>query len=251
MNLNDKIQKVRFCVEKKKKDYPYEWLGRSLAYNNYPPRDVLPLLASKKKDRYKIICEILDQDDDFLLTSQGYENARVDALCIDTKEYKLNPNMEIISSIRRYVSIPLLQKGFIIDEYQLLEAVVYGADFVQLIAKILTKKELKDLLSFARRLGLEAMVDVANKEDLTKAIFAGASIIGINHRNLDDLSLDLNLSQNLIPIVPNGKIIIAHGGIDNKEIIEDLSQMGVDGFLLDGYFKEDKMLVIKNLKEKS
>ena len=99
-----------------------------------------------------------------------------------------------------------MRKDFIVDEYQILEALVYGAYFILLIAKALSKAELKHLLEYALRLGLEVLVEIHDKEDLVKAIFAGANIIGINHRNLETFEMDMSLTEKLMPLIPQGKI---------------------------------------------
>ncbi len=116
--------------------------------------------------------------------------------------------------VRRYSSLPILRKDFIIDKYQVLEALVYGADFILLIAKALSRKELKELVSYSHHLGMEALVEIHDKVDLVKAIFAGANIIGINHRDLETFKIDMGLSERLIPLIPNGKVIVAESGID-------------------------------------
>ncbi len=252
--LNNLIKKTKILVEQKKKEYSYDWLGRSLAYNNYPPRDVLEHLKSSHDDPYRIICEISKDKSgklDFLVQAQEFSNASANLLSVVTSEFYRDGAMEHLSGIRRYTSTPLLQKDFIIDTYQLLEAAVFGADCVQLHVCALSQRNLKELIAFSRRLGMEPMVDIHSKEELTKAIFAGAVLISINHRNLYDLSLDMELCYKLVPLIPKGKVIVAQGGIDSKDMIEDLSRVGVDGFLMSGYFldKEDKTSSLRELKE--
>ncbi|HIP11736.1 MAG TPA: indole-3-glycerol-phosphate synthase, partial [Arcobacter sp.] len=127
-------------------------------------------------------------------------------------------------------------KDFIVDEYQLLEALVYGADFVLLIAKALATKELQYLYDRALQLGLDVLVEIHDKEDLTKAMRCGAHIIGINHRNLDTFEMDMELCDKLIPMIPNGKIIVAESGVSNRETIERLSSIGADAFLIGEHF---------------
>lgn len=257
MTLNMILEKTRSDLERKKVDYPFEWLGRSLAFNNYPPRDIIPFLKATKEEPYCLICEVKNVDKDTispnfdpLLLSQEYEKGGANAILVDTEPHFSKGDVEYLTGIRRYVSTPLLRKDFIIDKYQLLESVVYGADFILLIAGILTKKELKELLEYSRRLGLEALIEIRNKEELTKAIFAGGSIIGINHRGLEDSSLDLGLSEKLIPLIPNGKIIVANGGIDNKEIVSNLRSIGVDTCIVgESLIKsEDRVKALKELK---
>ena len=245
MILDDIIKKTKEDLAKREKDFPLEWLGRSLSFNPYPPRDVKPFLTATKEDPYKIIAEIkkaspskgvIREDFDPLFIAQEYSRAGVDAISVLTEPHFFQGNIEYITGIRRYVPTPLLRKDFIVSEYQLVEALVYGADFVLLIAKALSKKELKDLLNYTWHLGMNALVEIHDKEDLTKAIFAGADIIGVNHRNLETFEMDMSLTSKLMPLIPNGKIIVAESGINDKETIEGLSKEGVDAFLIGEHF---------------
>ena len=144
--------------------------------------------------------------------------------------------MECIPPIRRYTRTPILRKDFIVDRYQVLEALVYGADFILLIAKALERKELRELLEFAHRLGLRALCEIHDKDDLKKVVFAGADIIGINHRNLETFEVDTSLSERLIPLIPNGKIIVAESGLHSHEQLLSLHEAGVDAFLIGEHF---------------
>jgi indole-3-glycerol phosphate synthase len=117
-----------------------------------------------------------------------------------------------------------------------LEALVYGADFVLLIAKALSTKELQHLYDRALQLGMDILVEIHDKDDLTKAMRCGAHIIGINHRNLDTFEMDMQLCDKLIPMIPNGKIIVAESGVSDKKTIQRLSSIGVDAFLIGEHF---------------
>lgn len=261
MILDKIVAKTKEDLEKRKKEYSYDWLGRSLAYNNYPPRDVLTHLKATEDEPYRIISEVkkaspskgvIEPNFDPLATAQAYERGGANAISVLTEPHFFQGSIDYLTNIRRYVATPLLRKDFIIDKYQVLEAVVYGADFILLIAKILSKNELKELLEFARHLGMEALIEVHDKEDLTKAIYAGAVIIGVNHRNLEDFSMDMELTKKLIPLMPNGKIIVAESGIENKEIIKELSSVGVDAFLIGEHLmrKGDREKALKELKRR-
>jgi indole-3-glycerol phosphate synthase len=260
MILDDIMKKTKEDVAKREKDFPLEWLGRSLSFNPYPPRDVKPFLTSTKEDPYKIIAEVkkaspskgvIREDFDPLLIAQEYSRAGVDAISVLTEPHFFQGDIEYLTGIRRYVPTPLLRKDFIFSEYQLVESLVYGADFVLLIAKALSKKELKDLLNYTWHLGMNALVEIHDKEDLTKAIFAGADIIGVNHRNLETFEMDMSLISKLMPLIPNGKIIVAESGINDKETIEGLSQEGVDAFLIGEHFmrQDDIYESVKVLKD--
>jgi indole-3-glycerol phosphate synthase len=99
-------------------------------------------------------------------------------------------------------------------------------------------------------LGLDVLVEVHDKSDLVKAMFAGANIIGINHRNLETFEMDMSLSEKLIPLIPNGKIIVAESGIDSHETVVELSKIGADAFLVGEHFmrQDDITEAIKSLK---
>ncbi len=257
MILDDIIKKTEEDLKKRKKEFSLDWLGRSLAYNPYQPRDVRPFLSSSQDDPYRIIAEvkkaspskgIIRENFDPLLIAKEYEKGGANAISVLSEPHFFQGNLEYLTQIRRYVPTPLLRKDFIIDEYQILEALVYGADFILLIAKALSKKELKSLLEYAWHLGLNALVEIHDKDDLTKAIFAGADIIGINHRNLETFEMDMKLCQKLIPLIPNGKIIVAESGLNDKNTLIELNKIGVDAFLIGEYFMR-KNNISQSLKE--
>ena len=257
--LDEIIKKTRADLEKRKKEYPEEWLGRSLAFNPFIPRDVIGALKATKENPYRIIAEIkkaspskgvIREDFDPMVIGQAYEKGGADALSILTEPHWFQGNIEYLGMVRRYVSIPILRKDFIIDRYQILEALVYGADYILLIAKALSRKELKELIEYAHHLGLEVLVEIHDKRDLVKAIFAGANIIGINHRNLETFEMDMQLSHKLIPLIPNSKIIVAESGINDHETVVELSHVGADAFLVGEHFmrQEDITKAVEKLK---
>ncbi|MBS4235456.1 indole-3-glycerol phosphate synthase TrpC [Campylobacter vulpis] len=259
MILDEIFLKTKEELERRKITLPYDMLGRSLAANPFFPKDVRRALKRIDKE-IKIIAEVkkaspskrvLREEFEPLSIALNYEKNSAAALSILTEPFYFKGSLEYLSLIRRYTQIPLLRKDFIFDEYQILEALVYGADFVLLIAKMLSTKELKGLLEFSRHLGLEALVEIHNKEDLTKAILAGADIIGINHRNLDDFTMDMSLCEKLIPQIPNSKIIIAESGLENREFLQELQKIGVDAFLIGEYFmrQDDEGKALKALCE--
>ena len=259
MILDEIIKKTKDDLEKRKADFPEEWLGRSLAYNPYVPRDVLNALRASQNEPIKIIAEIkkaspsrgvIREDFEPIKIAQEYEQYS-NAFSILTEPHWFKGNIEYITQVRRYASRPILRKDFIVDKYQILEALVYGADFILLIAKALTQNELKELLDYAHHLGLEVLVETHDASDVKKAIFAGANIIGINHRNLDDFTMDMSLCEKLIPLLPNGKIIVAESGLYEHEQLRDLSKIGVDAFLIGEHFMRqyDIKNAVKKIKE--
>jgi indole-3-glycerol phosphate synthase len=257
--LDEIIKKTREDVKKREKDFGEEWLGKSLAFNAYAPRDVRPFLETSKDDPYKIIAEVkkaspskgvIREDFDPISIAQKYEKGGANAISVLTEPHYFQGDLEYLTQIRRYASLPLLRKDFIVTKYQILEALVFGADFILLIAKALSRKELKELLEYALHLGMEVLVEVHDKTDLVKATFAGANIIGINHRNLDTFEMDMELSKKLIPLIPNGKIIVAESGLTDHEQLDELHNVGVDAFLIGEHFmrQEDEEIAVKKIK---
>ena len=260
MILDEIIEKTKEDLEKRKVDLPLDLLGRTLSSNPFAPRDVKSFLTSTKDEPIRIIAEvkkaspskgIIKEDFDPMAIAQAYSNSGANAISVLTEPHYFQGNLEYLTAIRRYVPTPLLRKDFIVDKYQIVEALVYGADFILLIAKALGTKELKELYDYALHLGLEVLVEIHDKEDLTKAIRCGASIIGINHRNLDTFEMDMELCDKLIPMIPNGKIIIAESGVSNVDTIKRLSEIGADAFLIGEHFMrqtsiEDEVIKFKN-----
>ena len=259
MILDEIIEKTKQDLEKRKKEYSVDWLGKSLAYNPYPPRDVKPYLTATPQEPIRIIAEvkkaspskgIIREDFDPLSIAQQYSKSGANAISVLTEPHYFKGDLEYLTGIRRYVETPLLRKDFIIDKYQIVEALVYGADFILLIAKALGKKELKELYDYALHLGLEVLVEIHDVEDLKKAIACGATIIGINHRNLETFEMDMNLCEKLIPMIPNGKIIVAESGVTDQETIKRLSEIGCDAFLIGEHFmrQDDIGAEVRKLK---
>lgn len=245
MILDEIIEKTKQDLEKRKKELPLDVLGRSLASNPYAPRDVKPYLMATKEEPIRIIAEvkkaspskgIIKEDFDPVAIAQSYANSGANAISVLTEPHYFKGDLEYLTQIRRYVPTPLLRKDFIVDKYQIVEALVYGADFILLIAKALSTKELKELYDYALHVGLEVLVEIHDTEDLTKAMKCGANIIGINHRNLQSFEMDMQLCDKLIPMIPNGKIIVAESGVSDVDTIKRLSSIGADAFLIGEHF---------------
>lgn len=245
MILDKIIARTKADLHERKKAYPIEWLGRSLAFNPFVPRDAKAALRATAENPYRILAEVkkaspskgvIREDFDPLQIAKQYEEGGASMLSVLTEPHFFMGDLEYIPQIRRFCPLPILRKDFIVDEYQILEALVYGADLVLLIARALESKELSRLLGYARDMGLDALVEIHDKEDLTKAVFAGADIIGVNHRSLATFEMDMSLTEKLMPLIPHGKIIVAESGITDFETVERLSKVGVDAFLIGEHF---------------
>ncbi|AJI57032.1 indole-3-glycerol phosphate synthase family protein [Francisella philomiragia] len=149
-------------------------------------------------------------------------------------------NLEIV---RKQVTQPILCKDFIIDEYQIYLARHYQADAVLLMLSVLDDNEYKKLAKVANRLGMGILTEVSNEEELQRAIKLKAKVIGINNRNLRDLSIDLNTTRLLAPKIPKGIIIISESGIYKNQEIRDLRNY-VNGFLIGSSIMSERNLEI-------
>lgn len=257
MILDEIISKTKFELEIKKEKLPFRLLEIGLL-GAYQPRDVLASLKSKNGE-LNIIAEvkkaspskgIIREDFDPLSIALEYEKAGASAFSVLTEPFYFKGDLEYLGLIRRYTKTPILRKDFIIDNYQIAEARVYGADFVLLIAKALSKDELKSLFEYAKSLSLEVLFEIHDEEDLEKATFAGANIIGINHRNLQTFKMDMSLSDRLIPLIAKDKIIVAESGLSSHEDLIRLNKIGVDAFLIGEHFMRQSSIyeAVKNIK---
>ena len=135
-------------------------------------------------------------------------------------------------AVRASVDVPVLRKDFVVDEYQLYESRAHGADAVLLIARILEDAQLRDYLALAGLLGLGTLTEVHDQAELDRALAAGAPIIGINNRNLDDFSVSLATTEILAPRIPPGKIVVAESGILTRADVERVARAGAQAVLV-------------------
>ena len=171
---------------------------------------------------------------------KGYQNAGVCGISVLTDMKYFGGSLDDLLLARASVTIPLLRKEFIIDEYQLIEAKAHGADVILLIAAVLTRQEIKYLSEFAQSLGLEVLLEVHNEEELQKAIMPSLNMIGVNNRNLKTFEVSLSYSKELANIIPNEFVKISESGISNIEDVKELQQFGYQGFLIgENFMKTD------------
>ena len=139
-------------------------------------------------------------------------DANVNAISVVTEENFFKGSLDNIINLKKlneYDSTPVLRKDFIIDQYQIFESKFYGADAILLIASILSQKQLSDFVLLAKNINLECLVEVHNLKELEMALTTTARIIGINNRNLNDFSVDINTTLNLIKNIPDQKLVKA------------------------------------------
>jgi len=164
--------------------------------------------------------------------ARAYAGGGAAAISVLTEESGFGGSLEDLRSVCRAVTVPVLRKDFILDELQLFQARVAGAAGVLLIARILTAARLGDLLRAATGLGLGALVEAHTANELDTALSAGATLIGINSRDLDDFTIDHGLVERLLPSVPPSVTAVAESGIESRRDVERLSRAGADAVLV-------------------
>jgi len=137
-----------------------------------------------------------------------------------------------LEAARAAAGLPVLCKDFLIEEYQVYEARAHGADAVLLIAAVLTRTRLGELLATARSLGMAALVEVHNRAELAEALECGPGIIGVNNRNLADFSVDLQTTLGLRPLIPSGILVVSESGIHTRDDVLTLQDAGVNALLV-------------------
>lgn len=172
-----------------------------------------------------------------------YEEAGAAAVSVLTERDFFFGSLEYLREIAAAVSVPVLRKDFIVETYQIYEAKVAGAAAVLLLCALLPDEELKEFIDLAKSLGMDALVEAHNAEEIRRALAAGADIIGVNNRNLKDFSVSFETSLNLRKSVPFNIVFVAESGIHTAEEIERLREARVDAVLIG-----EKMMTSRNKK---
>jgi indole-3-glycerol phosphate synthase len=175
---------------------------------------------------------VLREDFDPIAIGAAYQESGAAALSVITEVTHFHGGLENLARLRWSTRIPLLRKDFIIDPYQILEARHAGADAVLLIAVLLDAGALERLRCEAERLGMDALVEVHNEAELQQALDAGASLIGVNNRDLRTFQVSLDVSLNLGKRIPRNVVAVAESGIRTADDVRKLSDAGFRGFLV-------------------
>jgi indole-3-glycerol phosphate synthase len=171
-------------------------------------------------------------------------NASVDAVSCLTEEDHFHGNVEYLKQIRGISPLPVLRKDFVIDEYQIYEAKVIGADAVLLIAAILTDEDMKRFYELAYSLGLDVLCEVHDEAEMDRALSLGAKIVGVNNRNLKDFTISLDTTKRLVAYMDQklgGKarpLFVSESGVTETEHIAFLKECRVDALLIGRAFME-------------
>ena len=228
-------------------------LEKKIENNNFHFEKVL------KSKEISFICEvkkaspskgIIAEEFPYLEIAKEYEKSGANAISVLTEPYFLKGEDKFLKEIASEVNIPVLRKDFVIDEYMIYEAKTLGASAVLLICSILNEETLKKYIKIADTLGLSALVEAHDENEIKMALRAGARIIGVNNRNLKDFTVNINNSINLRKIVPADIIFIAESGIKTSEDIKELRKAKVNAVLVGETLmrSEDKRKALEDLR---
>lgn len=247
MNILEEIaQKRRIAVEKKKTKCPLQIIKKKaelLAEKEVTKQGafLFPFERKLSGEGIHFICEVkkaspskgmIAEQFPYLTIAKEYEAAGASAISVLTEpEYFLGKD-EYLKEIAEMVQIPVLRKDFIIDAYQIYEAKLLGASAILLICTLLTDSELKEFLELADGLGLSALVEAHDEEEVQRAVKAGARIIGVNNRDLKTFTVDINNSVRLRSHVPKETLFVSESGIKTAEDIERLRENGTNAVLI-------------------
>ena len=173
------------------------------------------------------------RDADPVITARAYVSAGASAVSVLTEEDYFGGSLDDLQAARKTISLPILRKDFIFDEYQVYESGAAGADAVLLIVAALDDLALVRLIRITEdELGMDGLVEVHTAEDMTRAAACGIKIIGVNNRDLQTFTVSLETSVQLAPIAPKGSLLISESGIESADDIRRLRSIGYRAFLI-------------------
>ncbi len=239
MILDKIVAKTKERINEQKKILSLEEI-RSEALK-LPISNEFPFENALKNDKISFICEvkkaspskgIICPDFAYLNIAKEYESANADAISVLTEPYFFLGSNDYLKEIVDTVKIPVLRKDFTIDEYMIYEAKVLGASAILLICSILDENTMKNYLKLATSLGLSALVEAHNEKEIEMALNCNAKIIGVNNRNLNDFTVDVNNSIRLRKMAGTDITFVSESGIKTREDIISLEENGVNAVLI-------------------
>ena len=244
-------------LDRLKADFPVKGLiqGLKMRIKQIPPtRDFVKAIKGKG---IKIIAEVKKASpskgvirDDFnpVEIAMIYETNGAAAISVLTEERYFQGRIDYLKEIKDAVSLPLLRKDFIFDEYQIYESRAAGADALLLIARVLEKKEIERFLDLSHDLGMSCLVEVHDEEELEKVLSTKAKLIGINNRDLKTFKTDIKTTLNLAIKIPKDRIVVSESGINSYNDVDLLKRKGIHVFLVGESLMREKDIG-KKLKE--
>jgi indole-3-glycerol phosphate synthase len=251
MILNDILLQKRKDLDELKQRMPQARLQRIIEKAGRPqPRSFRNALLSTR--HLNIIAElkkaspsegVLRENFQPLRIASLYEYAGACAISVLTEPHFFKGRPSYLKTVRQVTRLPLLRKDFLFEPFQLYETAILEADAFLLIASILSEKELQDMIELGKALGMDALVEVHSDSELKKAVDAGATIIGINNRDLKTLKVDPDRAQHLIPHIPRGTAIVIESGLSSHEELLKYRSLGANAFLIGSTLMRSKDIV--------
>ena len=255
--LDEIVEKTKLRIDEEKKiksldDLKAEVLSKEIEMD-------FPFKKALSEPDISIIAEVkraspskglIAEDFNHVKIAKEYEEAGASAISVLTEPYFFLGSDDYLSDIAQNVSIPILRKDFVVDEYMIWQAKALGASAILLIVSILDTVQLKKYLDLAHDLGLSAIVETHDASEISTAMIVGAEIIGVNNRNLNDFTVDIENSINLRRCVSGDVVFISESGIKTKEDVTRLKENNVDAVLIGETLmkSDDKKSMISELK---
>ena len=205
------------------------------------PKGTFAFENALKKEDIAFICEckkaspskgLIAPDFPYLDIAKEYEAAGADCISVLTEPKWFLGRDEYLQEIAANVSIPCLRKDFTVDEYMIYEARLLGASAVLLICSLLRQEQIRSYIGICDELGLSALVEAHDENEVQTALNAGARMIGVNNRNLKDFSVDTDNSRRLREKIPANVLFVSESGVRNAEDVKKLRQIGADAVLI-------------------
>ena len=241
MFLTEIIELKKKRLEIAKANQDFEEL-KTLAIVKRETAEKHRLRGNLQRNQINIIAEIkraspskgvINDKIDVAKTARNYEKGGACAISVLTEEDRFKGSLEDLRTARDAVNLPILRKDFIFDEFQIYEAAEAGADVILLIAAMLDDEVLQKLHRLAEHdLGLDALVEVHTLEELERVKKIGATIIGVNNRDLHSFKVSLDVSRELIKHAPKDALMITESGLSSREDLLELKNLGYKGFLI-------------------
>lgn len=206
-----------------------------------PALNPIPSLKGRKDGGISIIAEVkrsspskgaLATISDPAALAKTYQEAGAAVVSVLTEGRRFGGSLSDLSAVRESVTIPVLRKDFMVDEYQFYEARAHGADLVLLIVAALSQHELQEFMALTSLLGMHALVEVHTEEELERALLVAPEIIGVNSRNLKTLEVDPEVFAQLLPLIPQEIVRVAESGIASREDVIFAQKHGADAVLV-------------------
>ena len=254
-NILDKILEYKKNeVQQAKINFPKEDLIDLLEGNNKPVSFIKELIKKNNNNLPSIIAEvkkaspskgIIKEDFNHIEIAKNYIDGGAACISVLTDFPSFQGRLQYMKDIKDKTNIPLLRKDFMIDPYQIYESRLHGADCILIIMKMINIDIAGELYELSTKLGMDVIFEVNNPEELSKALELSPKIIGINNRNLNDFSTNINNSIQLSKSIPEEICIISESGITNRKDIEILMENKIKNFLIG-----ENLIKSQNIKEK-